>query len=181
MNKIEIIKDAISPETAHVVADYPYGFRLRCQIRYWLDYKPGKGVRCMSQTSNPKAPGLVWNKPKASTYARFGGALFIDDNRHVQFAGLTPYCDFAEALAWFETFRGGVPEEMFATVAQWVNRKADYARQCGRGEIVLRHSINGSEQAPEVVKLSDKDAEALKKFDEVNGGKIAAFFSAKII
>lgn len=57
-----------SPETAYLVMDYPYGFRLRCQIRYWLEHKRGYGFRLVSQTSNPKKPGLVWNKPKAGTY-----------------------------------------------------------------------------------------------------------------
>lgn len=175
MNNLTILKDHISPETAYIVADYPYGFRLRCQIRYWLEYKPGKGIRCISQTSNPKKPGLVWNKPKASTYCRFGGALWLDAAGHVQFAGLTPYCDFSAALAWFETYRHGVPEDMFATLAQWVNRKAEYARQCGRGEISFRTAINGVEQPGEVVKLSEVDALALKRFDEVHNGKVAAF------
>lgn len=62
-----------SAETAYVVADYPYGFRLRCQIRYWLEYRKGKGFRFVSQTTNPKRPGEVWNKPKASTYSPLGG------------------------------------------------------------------------------------------------------------
>lgn len=58
-----------SPETAFVVEDYPYGFRLRCKIRYWLEYKKGFGYRLVSQTTNPKLSSEVWNKPKASTYA----------------------------------------------------------------------------------------------------------------
>ena len=68
-----ILSGHTSPETAYLVEDYPYGFRLRCKIRRWLDCDPKRGARLMSQTSNPKLSGLVWNKPKASTYARFGG------------------------------------------------------------------------------------------------------------
>ena len=84
----------ISSESAYVVADYPYGFRLRCQIRYWLDVNPKRGVRFMSQTSNPRITDrLVWNKPKASTYSLFGGAMYLDANGHVQHAGLTEYTD----------------------------------------------------------------------------------------
>ena len=52
-----------SPATAYTVDDYPYGFRLRCKIRYWLEYTPKRGVRLWSQTTNPKRPGEVWNKP----------------------------------------------------------------------------------------------------------------------
>ena len=68
-----------SPESAYVVDDYPYGFRLRCRIRYWIETDPKHGCRMVSQTSNPKRPGLVWNKPKASTYCRFGAALFLEN------------------------------------------------------------------------------------------------------
>lgn len=68
----QLLTGHTTPETAFVVADYPYGFRLRCKIRYWLEYKPGKGHRLWSQTTNPKRAGEVWNKAKASTFQRFG-------------------------------------------------------------------------------------------------------------
>jgi hypothetical protein len=45
---------------------------LRCKIRYWLEFHPKRGFRFVSQTTNPKR-GNVWNKPKASTFMRFGG------------------------------------------------------------------------------------------------------------
>ena len=61
---MEILKGHTSPETAYLVRDYPYGYTLRCQIRYWLEHKPGKGVRFVSQTTNPKRPGIVWNGEK---------------------------------------------------------------------------------------------------------------------
>ena len=32
---------AVSPETAIIVPDYPYGFRLRCKLRVWVEYKAG--------------------------------------------------------------------------------------------------------------------------------------------
>jgi hypothetical protein len=71
-----------SPETAYVVDDYPYGFRLRCSIRYWLEYKKGHGFRLVSQTTNPKKPGTVWNKPKAGTYHAFA-VMVLNDEGHV--------------------------------------------------------------------------------------------------
>jgi hypothetical protein len=84
-----------SPETALTVTDYPYGFKLRCKIRYWLEYKKGRGYRLVSQTTDPKrdapCPEIAsgncvdyvdgpckvcggtdrvyfWNKPKFTTY-----------------------------------------------------------------------------------------------------------------
>ncbi len=56
-----------SEDTAYVVDDYPYGFRLRCQIRYWIETTK-HGQRFCSQTTNPKVAGVKWNKPKKSTY-----------------------------------------------------------------------------------------------------------------
>lgn len=123
----------VSPDTAYVVADYPYGFRLRCQIRYWLDVHPKRGVRFMSQTSNPKRPGLVWNKPKASTYSRFGGAMYLDANGHVQHAGLTEYTDAAEAEAFRNTYGPAVPVVAQPTMNAWVAAKQVVAAKLAEG------------------------------------------------
>jgi len=114
-----------SPETAFVVDDYPYGFRLRCSIRYWLEFQPKRGFRFVSQTTNPKR-GNVWNKPKASTYCRFGGAMFLDDAGHVQWAGLSEYCSAAEAKAFQDTYGAAVPEAGRALLDKWVAAKLAY-------------------------------------------------------
>ena len=123
---LKLLSGHISPETAYVVADYPYGFRLRCKIRYWIEFKSKKGFRFVSQTTNPKKPGEVWNKPKASTYSMFGGAMFLDENEHVQFAGLNEYSDGAEAKAFQETYGEGVPEAGRVLLNKWVAAKVAY-------------------------------------------------------
>jgi hypothetical protein len=105
-----ILSGHTSPETAYVVDDYPYGFRLRCKIRYWLEFRYGFGTRFVSQTTNPKKGGNVWNKPKASTYAEFGGCMYLNDEGHVTWSGLTEYSSAAEAQEWERTFGEGVPE-----------------------------------------------------------------------
>jgi hypothetical protein len=122
---MQILKGHVSPETAYVVDDYPYGFQLRCKIRYWLEYKKGKGFRLVSQTSNPKR-GHVWNKPKASTYQRFGGCMFLDENGHVQWNGLNEYSNGAEAQAFADTYGAGVPEAGKGTMREWVAAKTAY-------------------------------------------------------
>jgi hypothetical protein len=90
-----------SPETAYLVDDYPYGRTVRCRIRYWLESKPGKGCRLVSQTENPRT--LVWNKPKASTYAMLG-AMHLDEKGHVQWRALSAYFGAEEALAFVRDF-----------------------------------------------------------------------------
>ena len=93
----------VSPETAFLVNDYPYGFRLRCKIRYWLEFKPGFGFRFVSQTTNPKRPGAPWNKPHAGTYSR-AAALYLDGEGHVHCAGLSEYSNGPELDAFKALF-----------------------------------------------------------------------------
>jgi hypothetical protein len=85
-----------SPETAYVVDDYPYGYRLRTSIRYWVETTK-HGDRFVSQTVNPKTDR--WNKPKASTYVGVM-VLFLDDEGHVSRVSVTEN-DSAEWIARF--------------------------------------------------------------------------------
>ena len=123
---MQLLTGHISPETAYVAEDYPYGFRLRCKIRYWLEFNPRKGFRLVSQTTNPKVAGVVWNKPKASTYCKFGGAMFLEGDGHVQWSGLSEYSSGAEAKAWQEKYGEGVPEIGRKVLNAWVAAKMAY-------------------------------------------------------
>lgn len=120
-----ILSGHVSPETAYVVSDYPYGFRLRCKIRYWLEFSAKRGFRFCSQTSNPKN-GNAWNKPKASTYCRFGACMYLNDDGHVTWAGLTEYSNGAEAKAFADTYGEGVPAAGRALLDRWVAAKLAY-------------------------------------------------------
>jgi hypothetical protein len=123
----------ISPESAYVVADYPFGFRLRCTIRYWIEYKPGKGFRFVSQTTNPKKPGIVWNKPKAGTYARFGMAMYLDESGHVQHAAISEYSGFEESKRFLDLYRDGIPTAGLQTTLDWVEMKEIYENMVASG------------------------------------------------
>lgn len=101
----KILHGHVSPETAFVVEDYPYGFRLRCRQRHWLETKAGHGVRHVTQTTNPKQSGHPWNKPKAGTYSRGLYFLYQDDaNDHVNCTGIGS---------------GSLPEDMVPFFARW--------------------------------------------------------------
>jgi hypothetical protein len=126
-SNMRILAGHVSPETAYLIDDYPYGFRLRCKIRYWLEYKPGNGFRLWSQTSNPKR-GNVWNNPKQSTYCKFGGCMYLNEAGHVTWSGLTEYSTGAEAKAWMDTYGEGVPEAGRAILRKWVASKLAYDR-----------------------------------------------------
>jgi len=89
-----------SPDTAYLVPDYPYGFTLRTEIRYWIETKKGHGQRTMSQTRNPKKPGQPWNKPKASTYNPVRVLVLNEENGHVEHDALSPYATEAQLDAF---------------------------------------------------------------------------------
>lgn len=93
-----LIKGAYSPALAVAVSDYPYG-RLRCIMRYWLEYKPKNGTRLVSQTNNPKRPGVVWNKPHAGTYTDGIVVLFTNDEGHVKQSGFSSHALETETIA----------------------------------------------------------------------------------
>lgn len=81
-----MLKGHVSEETAYLVDDYPYGFRLRTQIRYWIETKPRKGDRFVAQTLNPKTN--KWNKPKRGTYSAIL-VMWLNEDNHVKHSGLS--------------------------------------------------------------------------------------------
>ena len=89
--------------SSYVVDDYPYGFRARTQIRYWLEGPTGKrGWRFVSQTLNPKSGR--WNKPKKSTYSMWAGAMYLDSQDHVKWAGLHEYSTVEDFTQFVKAF-----------------------------------------------------------------------------
>lgn len=95
----KILAGHTTEESAFVVEDYPYGFRLRCSIRYWIETTK-QGDRFCSQTSNPKKAGLVWNKPKKSTYMSVM-VMGIDEKGHVTYTGISKGWSDAECVERF--------------------------------------------------------------------------------
>lgn len=83
---LETLYGHTSPETACIVEDYPYGFRLRTQIRYWIETKEKYGQRFVSQTLNPKTG--KWNKPKAGTYNPILVMVRNPENGYISCVGL---------------------------------------------------------------------------------------------
>lgn len=131
--KRKILSGHVSPETAYIVNDYPYGFRLRCKIRYWLEHNPKKGTRMWLQTTNPKVEAYtdkqywpIWNKPKCSTYSFIAGCMYLDDDEHIQWSGLSEYSDHKETKEWLEIYGSALPPTVFARVQGWAESKRIY-------------------------------------------------------
>jgi len=69
----------LEPGKTITVGDYPYGFRLRTNIRYMVE-TTNMGSRFVSQTLNPKTN--EWNAPKKSTYNPIA-LLVVNNEGHV--------------------------------------------------------------------------------------------------
>ncbi len=139
-----------SEATAYEVADYPYGFRERTKIRYWLEKKAKQGWRFVSQTLNPKTQR--WNKPKASTYVDWGAAMFLDDKGHVKWEGVGQYSNDEKIADFIKTFPGAD----MSLLRQVVPAKLKMLRGLISGERFF--TINGVRQEP-----SESDTEQRRK------------------
>lgn len=108
-------------DTAYHVTDYPYG-RLKCNIWFWLEHSHTKGYRFCSRTQNPK--NGVLNAPKKSTYSKIAGVLYLDENNHVDWAGLSEYSSAEEALAFVQKY----PQADLTTLKDFSGLKARYCK-----------------------------------------------------
>ena len=128
----EVLKGHTTVETAYLVADYPYGFRLRCKIRYWLEYAPKKGFRLCSQTTNPKVDREVWNTPKKSTYTLLG-VMGLDEEGHVTWTGISPY-EVSKLKEFGDVYADSFDENQAATF-RYMTRVAEiYANEKAKRE-----------------------------------------------
>lgn len=95
----------MSEDTALVVDDYPYGFRLRTTIRYWIETTKN-GDRFVSQTMNPKTGR--WNKPKKSTYSEVMVMVRDPETGYISHTAVNTY----DSLEWIEKFRAIVGDNL---------------------------------------------------------------------
>ena len=104
-------------ENAYIIADYPYGYRLRCKMRCWIETATkgkGKGEqRYCTQTTNPKITSMEsWNKEKCGTYAPMV-VMYLDEAGHVHCSHLHHYYDGAVRFVGFrEEFYDQMTDDM---------------------------------------------------------------------
>lgn len=105
-----------SPETAYIVDDYPYGFKLRCKMRCWIETNKN-GQRYWTQTTNPKVAGEVWNKPKSGTYSDII-VMFLDDDNHVKHDAFNVISSTLERInAFVQKYEAGFDERATKLIA----------------------------------------------------------------
>jgi len=140
-------------ETAYIVDDYPYGFKLRCKRAHWVEYKPSKGFRFVTCTTNPKK-GDVWNKPSAGTYVKFAMELYLDDDNHVQASTISEYSKPEEAIKFLNDF----PEANLVELKRFIPAKTVWQRHYAAGRIEF--TINGVAQKPTESELQERQKSA---------------------
>jgi hypothetical protein len=119
-----------------MVEDYPYGFRLRCNKRFWLEHNPRKGTRLVAQTTNPKRND-TWNKPKYSTYCSQGGCMGLNAEGHVTWSGLTQYDDVDVCVKWRGTYGATMPDFMQEALKLWIAAKLLFEKAKAEGQVKL--------------------------------------------
>ena len=88
-----------SEETAYVVKDYPWGFRMRTEQRAWIESNKN-GDRFIVQTKDPR--NGKWCAPKKSTYAPVK-VLYLDEQGHLKYSSFKQYdCDEKTILEFYE-------------------------------------------------------------------------------
>lgn len=122
------LRGHVSPETAYVVEDYPYGFKLRCRIRYWIETKKGHGQRLVTQTTDPRKAYTKWNAPKPSTYTALRVLYLNPENNHTESAGLGLYADETEIRSFAERYAGCLTDQDQHTIEILIARARANAR-----------------------------------------------------
>jgi len=141
---MEVLNNYSSFDSAYEVDDYPYGFRLRTKIRYWIESNK-KGDRFVSCTLNPKTGN--WNKPKKSTYSDIK-VMYLNKDNHVKTDGINiAYSDVEE----MDSFLGRVgidnltdKQKETVKLAQAVYKARKHITVEVK-PVVYRHKVTGEE------------------------------------
>lgn len=113
--------------TAYEVKDYPYGFRLKTSMFYWIESKAGKGDRVCTYTIDPRNGRK--NKPKYSTYSTFFH-LYLNEHNKVQFGAISSY-DLKDFPYRFAFLLNKIGEQYLSKVQKDNIRKDHYDHMRG--------------------------------------------------
>jgi hypothetical protein len=142
--------------TALLIPDYPYGRKVRCRIRYWIESDVKKGFRFCSQTENPK--NLYWNAPKKGTYCKIAMVMFLDERDYVQHAALSEYDDVEKVLQFIKQFPI-LDEDNKRSLLVWCAMKAKLAEKMANGTAYFELNGVKQEKSPEEIERYKKELE----------------------
>jgi len=131
-----------SEETAFVVDDYPYGYRQRTSIRYWMEHDTKRGWRMASQTRNPKTGR--WNAPKRGTYQLLAGVLVRDSDNRITWVGLNEYSSAEHVASFVDRFAVVLDVPCRQGLKAWCLLKVRFYEKLLAGEATF--TLNGVAQ-----------------------------------
>ena len=105
-----------SEETAYVVKDYPWGFRMRTEQRAWIESNKN-GDRFIVQTKDPR--NGKWCAPKKSTYAPLK-VLYLDEQGHLQYFFLKHSADEKTILEFYEQHKENLNPFQLAQIKKFL-------------------------------------------------------------
>ena len=113
-------------ETSYHVPDYPYGRTVRCEIRYWIEFKEAKGFRFCYKTKNPTTDSWDTNKQKNSGYFAIAMCLYLDEKEHVTYSALSEFSEAKDIKAFVESF----PEAVTDRLRVFTKGRGLYYKRC---------------------------------------------------
>jgi hypothetical protein len=140
-----------SAEQSFVCSGYPYGFKQRTTIRFWLEKNNKKGFRFCSQTLRPKTG--YWNKEKKSTYSPLCASLYLEDGNVCKWEGLSEYSSPAQILTFVEFY----PQADYSLLIPFVAMTLSFEKK------VLASGFSGSTINGEKRELSNFEKEQAEK------------------
>ena len=105
-----------SEETAYVIKDYPWGFRMRTEQRAWIESNKN-GDRFIVQTKDPR--NGKWCAPKKSTYAPLK-VLYLDEQGHLQYFFLNNFADEKTILEFYEQHKENLNTFQLAKIKELI-------------------------------------------------------------
>lgn len=172
INNRKYFYGADSFETAHLTQDYPYGRKLRCQRKEWIETTK-RGDRFVYCTLNPKTGR--WNKPKKSTYGLVE-VLYLNEDNHIKVEGISLHSGGEAILAFHERHIGQLKDiqvqrikeaKAFANVMKHVEFKVVKSPV---GPIDLTAAMNGDP-------VEQAKVEEQKRLDDEREAKDKEFYS----
>ena len=149
---MEYLYNYTSKENSVLVDNYPWGFRLKTQQRYWIETSKTHGQRWCTQTKNPKTGN--WCNPKKSTYNAIV-VLCRLDNGHISTTGLSRYSAKENIVQEFIRVHGN-------NLTNWQKEKCNELIAISRVMDKVTFTIVPSEVGP-VSLLSDNPADIAKR------------------
>jgi len=134
-------------ETGYEVSDYPWGYRMRTEVRYWIETNETHGQRFCKCTKDPRTG--KWCAPKKDTY-KLLIFMFLDSEEHVQSTGVTFYTE----LSYLEK----VQEEQEGKLSEYQEKKLNWliARAKVMEHVTFSFTANPTEEEREKIRESNE-------------------------